>query len=134
MAKVLFEGDEAVATLAKMPHNGNNANAPNGAQLSPSQQKVILGIFPVTTTAGGDGFAFPNVCKVPAPPGPPVTSPFPSISMMAQANTGTCPKKVMVENKVPCTKATKIDKTSGDEPGVLKGTQSNENMGQAKFG
>ena len=42
-SKVEIEGDAAVAQLMRVRSNGTNANAPTGAQLSPSQTKVRIG-------------------------------------------------------------------------------------------
>ena len=40
-SKVKIEGAEIVTVLKPTKHNGSNANAPAGAQLAPSQTKVI---------------------------------------------------------------------------------------------
>ena len=42
VSKVLVEGSQIVTQLCATAHNGSNANAPAGAQLSPSQTKVIV--------------------------------------------------------------------------------------------
>jgi hypothetical protein len=39
--KVVVEGSEVVTHLAQTSHNGTNANAPCGAQVTPSQTKVL---------------------------------------------------------------------------------------------
>jgi len=39
--KVVIEGDPAVRVLDTTAHNGASANAPSGAQLAPSQAKVV---------------------------------------------------------------------------------------------
>ena len=56
-------------------------------------------MFPAATKAGGNGFAFPDTCKTPAPPAPPVPIPYPNTAMLNQANGGTCSKKVKILNQ-----------------------------------
>lgn len=90
-------------------------------------------MFPVCTRAGGQGFAFPDVCKVPAPPAPPVPTPFPNIAMLNQANAGTCSKKVKVMNQPVITKMSEVTRTMGDEAGVAGGVSSGTNMDKATF-
>ncbi len=41
--KVKFEGSNVVRALDMTAHNGSNANAPPGAQIAPSQMKVLVG-------------------------------------------------------------------------------------------
>ncbi len=90
-------------------------------------------MFPAATKGGGSGFAFPDTCKVPAPPAPPIPTPFPNMAMLNQANGGTCSKKVKILNQPVVTKATEIPRTSGDEAGVAGGVVSGMNMGPASF-
>lgn len=90
-------------------------------------------MFPLCTKAGGQAFAFPDVCKVPAPPSPPVPTPFPNLAMLATANGGTCSKKVKVQNQPVVTKASEIPRTQGDEAGVAGGVSSGTNMDKAAF-
>ncbi len=42
-SSVLFEGGDAVTVLAQTAHNGTNANAPLGTQVTPSQTTVVIG-------------------------------------------------------------------------------------------
>jgi hypothetical protein len=42
VSKVLVEGNEIVTHLCDTAHNGSNANAPRGKQLSPSQSQVLV--------------------------------------------------------------------------------------------
>ncbi|MCA9606402.1 MAG: DUF4150 domain-containing protein [Myxococcales bacterium] len=90
-------------------------------------------MFPASTKGGGQVFAFPDVCKVPAPPAPPIPTPFPNIGMCNQANGGTCSKKVKILNQPVITKASEITQTMGDEAGTLKGVSSGTNMDKATF-
>jgi hypothetical protein len=88
-------------------------------------------MFPATTTAGGICQAMPDVCKVPAPPAPPIPTPFPNIAQCAMA-TGTA-TKVLVMNMPALTESSKIPMSSGDEAGVAGGVVSGTNMGPVVF-
>lgn len=90
-------------------------------------------MFPASTKGGGQCFAFPDVCKVPAPPAPPIPTPFPNIGMLNQADGGTCSKKVKILNQPVITKASEIPSTMGDEAGTLKGVSSGTTMDKAVF-
>ena len=79
-------------------------------------------MLPASTKGGGQCFAFPDVCKVPAPPAPFVPAPFPNIAMSPQA-TG-CSTKVKIDGQPAIMKGTKIPMSSGDEPGTLGGMVS----------
>ena len=89
-------------------------------------------MFPASTNGGGQCMAFPDVCKVPAPPAPPIPTPFPNIGMCTQAKGSTCSKKVKIVNKKTFTKKTELSRSSGDEAGTLKGIISNKNMDVVK--
>ena len=49
-------------------------------------------MFPASTKMGGTCFAMPDVCKVPAPPAPPIPTPFPNTAQCMQANSGISTK------------------------------------------
>ena len=82
----------------------------------------------MTTKAGGQLAAFPDVCKVPAPPAPPVPTPFPNLAMCNTASSGTCTSKVKVENQPIITISTEFPRSQGDEAGVAGGVSSGTNM------
>lgn len=88
-------------------------------------------MFPAATKAGGTCAAFPDVCKVPAPPGPPVPTPFPNTAQCSSAKDTT--KKVKAGNKPLITTKSRISRSSGDEAGTLKGMVSSTNMDQVQF-
>jgi uncharacterized Zn-binding protein involved in type VI secretion len=76
---------------------------------------------PITTTAGGICFAFPNVCNTSTPAGL-VPIPYPSIGQLSDAG-GT--SKVLAGGKPVVRQADTIAKTSGDaagQAGVISGT------------
>ena len=87
-------------------------------------------MFPLTTKAGGQALAFPDVCKVPTPGGP-VPTPFPNIAMLNTASSGTCSSKVKVENQPVVTISSEIPRTQGDEAGTAGGVSSGTNMDKA---
>lgn len=90
-------------------------------------------MFPASTRGGGQVFAFPDTCKVPAPPAPPVPTPFPNTGMVNMANSGTCTQKVKIMNQPVVHKGTQIPQTSGDEAGVAGGVVSGTIKGPVAF-
>ena len=91
-------------------------------------------MFPMMTRGGGKCAAFPDVCKVPAPPAPlPIPTPFPNMGMMSSASAGSCSQKVKVLNKAPILKSSEISSSKGDEPGTLKGMVSMTVMEKVTF-
>jgi hypothetical protein len=88
-------------------------------------------MFPASTKGGGQCFAFPDVCKVPAPPAPPVPTPFPNIAQCADATK--CSEKVKILNKAVIHKGSEISRSSGDEAGTLKGIVSGTTQDKAVF-
>jgi hypothetical protein len=63
--------------------------------------------------------AFPDVCKVPAPPAPFIPTPFPNTGQCADASD--CTENVKILNKAVIHANSKISSTHGDEAGTLKG-------------
>jgi len=90
-------------------------------------------MFPASTKAGGQCVAFPDVCKVPAPPAPPIPTPFPNTAMVSNANGGTLSSKVKIDGQKAATTKTEITMSMGDEPGTLGGMISNRFKGPAQF-
>jgi len=88
-------------------------------------------MFPASTNGGGNCFAIPDVCKTPAPPGPPIPIPYPNTGMLNQAVSTSM--KVKICGKQAVTTKSKIPKTMGDEAGVAGGLISGMNMGPASF-
>jgi len=83
------------------------------------------------TIEKGQVFAMPDVCKTPAPPGPPVPIPYPNTGMNQMGNPTA--KKVMINGAPALTKASKIQPTNGDQAGVTQGLVSGKIMGPAEF-
>lgn len=80
----------------------------------------------MTTTDGGETFAFPNVCNTPSASGT-ITIPYPSTGGYDDADDDTVSTKVTVANKYVCTTDTEISSTSGDEAGTSGGVISGDN-------
>ncbi len=89
-------------------------------------------MFPAASKAGGQCFAFPDVCKTPAPPLPnPIPIPYPNLGMLAMAtNTSAKVKFVSME---AVTLKSKIPSSSGDEAGVAGGVKSGGNLQEVQF-
>lgn len=90
-------------------------------------------MFPASTKGGGQCLAFPDVCKVPAPPAPPIPTPFPNTAQCANASGSTVTKKVKILNKAVLHQGSEIPNSNGDEPGVLKGVVSNTVMDKTTY-
>jgi uncharacterized Zn-binding protein involved in type VI secretion len=80
---------------------------------------------------GGSLLAFPDVCKVPAPPGPPVPTPFPNTAMPQMASGAA--SKVLVCGMPALTTGSSIPSSNGDEAGTAGGVTSGNIMGKASF-
>jgi len=88
-------------------------------------------MMPASCKAGGTCFGFPDVCKVPAPPAPPIPTPFPNTGQVMQASKTS--KKVKITNKEAVTTKSHIPRSMGDEAGTLKGMVSSTNMDKITF-
>jgi len=81
--------------------------------------------------SGGMSTAFPDVCKTPAPPAPPVPIPYPNIGQASDTTGG--PTSVTTDGAMPMVKGAKYMKSSGDEAGVAGGVASSVNMSECEF-
>ena len=81
--------------------------------------------------SGGVTIAFPDVCKTPAPPAPPIPIPYPNIGQASDTVQG--PTTVTTDGQMPMVKGSKYVKSSGDEPGTIGGVMSNVNMQECEF-
>ena len=79
-------------------------------------------LFPGASKAGGTCMGAPDVCQVPAPPAPPVPTPFPNTAMVANATKTST--KVMFENKDAVMEMSEIPSSTGDEAGSVGGVVS----------
>jgi len=84
-----------------------------------------------STKGGGMCQATPDVCKVPAPPAPPIPTPFPNMGQLMQATDTS--KKVKFFSAEVVTVKSKIPMSQGDEAGVAGGVVSGKNMDAISF-
>jgi hypothetical protein len=91
----------------------------------------MVAIFPASSKGSGTCFAFPDVCKTPAPPAPFVPIPYPNSGMTNQAKKES--KKVKFSSKAALTKKSEVSRSMGDEAGTLKGLISAKNMDKVTY-
>lgn len=87
--------------------------------------------LPASTKGGGVAMAFPDVCKTPAPPAPPVPIPYPNIGQLSSASKTS--SKVKMSSKETVTTKSEIPNSNGDNAGVAGGVKSNVNMKKITF-
>jgi hypothetical protein len=85
----------------------------------------------VHAKSNGQSPVFPDVCKTPAPPAPPIPIPYPNVARSADASdTATTVKadgeRIMLKKSVFST-------SMGDEAGSIGGVVSNCTKGKAQF-
>lgn len=85
----------------------------------------------VNADSNGVTIAFPDVCKTPAPPAPPIPIPYPNIAKSSDTAQGT--KKVKADGKPICVKDSNFSMSTGDEAGSIGGVASNKIKGKAEF-
>jgi hypothetical protein len=83
--------------------------------------------------AGSNGvtIAFPDVCKTPAPPAPPIPIPYPNIAKSSDTAQGA--GTVACDGNPVCVKDSNFMVSTGDEAGSLFGVASNKIKGKAEF-
>ena len=85
----------------------------------------------VAPIQAGQAMCMPDVCKTPAPPGPPIPIPYVNTAMTTLANPTSL--KVLVSGCPALTKASKISMSMGDNTGVEGGVVSGSMMGECEF-
>jgi hypothetical protein len=76
--------------------------------------------------------AFPDVCKTPAPPAPPIPIPYPNVAQSADIADGTA--TVLCDGNPTCLKDSNFSSSTGDEAGTAGGgVVSNKTKGKAEF-
>jgi hypothetical protein len=85
----------------------------------------------VSTTAGGMCMAFPDVCKTPSPPLPPIPIPYPNNGMCNQATNFSMKVKICMKESL--TTKSKIPQSMGDEAGAAGGIVSGMIKGPVKY-
>lgn len=81
--------------------------------------------------SGGMSTVFPDVCKTPAPPAPPIPIPYPNIGQSSDTSGG--PTSVTTDGQMPMVKGAKYTRSSGDEAGTIGGVMSSVNMSECEF-
>ena len=81
--------------------------------------------------SGGFSMVFPDVCKTPAPPAPPIPIPYPNIGQASDTSQG--PSTVKTDGKMPMVKSAKYSRSSGDEAGTIGGMMSSVNMSECEY-
>jgi hypothetical protein len=95
---------------------------------------VTVGVnFMSVVHAGSNGItnAFPDVCKTPAPPAPPIPIPYPNIAKSSDTAKGA--STVKCDGNPVCVKDSNFMVSTGDEAGSLLGVASNKIKGKAEF-
>ena len=96
---------------------------------------VTVGVNNLTVVHKGSNgvtIAFPDVCKTPAPPAPPVPIPYPNIAKSSDTAKGS--KKVKCDGNPVCLKDSNFSLSTGDEAGSAGGgVASNKIKGKAEF-
>jgi Domain of unknown function (DUF4150) len=85
----------------------------------------------VNADTHGVSIAFPDVCKTPAPPAPPIPIPYPNIAKSDDTAQGT--KKVKADGQPICVKDSNFSMSTGDEAGSIGGVASSKIKGKAEF-
>lgn len=80
--------------------------------------------------SGGMSIVFPDVCKTPVGSAV-VPIPYPNIGQASDTSKG--PKSVTTDKKMPMVKGAQYSKSSGDEPGTMKGVISSDQKGVCEF-
>ena len=88
-------------------------------------------IFPASSKQSGQAFAVPDTCLTPAPPAPPVPTPYPNIAMLMQAVKFST--KVKLSGMAALNIQSEVPMTQGDEAGVNGGVMSGVNMNKMVF-
>ena len=81
--------------------------------------------------SGGMSLVFPDVCKTPAPPAPPIPIPYPNLGKSSDTSQGTT--TVEADGNMVMVKGAKYLMSSGDEPGSLGGVISNVFKQECEF-
>lgn len=85
----------------------------------------------VHAASNGVTLAFPDVCKTPAPPAPPIPIPYPNVAKSSDTAKGS--KKVKCDGQSICLKDSNFMMSTGDEAGVAMGIMSSKIKGKAEF-
>ena len=85
----------------------------------------------VHAASNGVATAFPDVCKTPAPPAPPIPIPYPNVAMSADTAQGS--SDVKCDGNPIMLQGSSFSKSTGDEAGVAGGVVSGQIKAKAEF-
>jgi uncharacterized Zn-binding protein involved in type VI secretion len=85
----------------------------------------------VHAASNGVATAFPDVCKTPAPPAPPVPIPYPNVAMSADTAQGS--SDVKCDGNPIMLQGSNFKMSTGDEAGVAGGVVSGQIKAKAEF-
>ncbi|AUX43427.1 hypothetical protein SOCE26_048750 [Sorangium cellulosum] len=85
----------------------------------------------VHASSNGIATAFPDVCKTPAPPAPPVPIPYPNIAQSSDTASGS--QDVKMDGNPIMLQGSNFSTSTGDEAGSLGGVVSSTTKGKAEF-
>lgn len=85
----------------------------------------------VHAASNGVATAFPDVCKTPAPPAPPVPIPYPNVAMSADTAQGSA--DVKCDGNPIMLQGSNFKMSTGDEAGVAGGVVSGQIKAKAEF-
>ena len=92
---------------------------------------VTVGVnFLSVVHAGSNGItiAFPDVCKTPSPPAPPIPIPYPNIAKSSDTAQGAT--KVKCDGNPVCVKDSNFSMSTGDEAGSRRRRRVEQDQGQ----
>ena len=81
--------------------------------------------------SGGMSMAFPDVCKTPAPPAPPIPIPYPNMGKASDTTGG--PTTVKTDGQMPMVKGATYMMSTGDEAGSIGGIMSSTFKGVCEY-
>lgn len=90
-------------------------------------------MFMSSMGSSGMCMAFPDVCKVPAPPAPFIPTPFPNMGQTSMTLPSGNSMKVLANMMPTCTIASQTSISQGDTAGTLFGMISNVMMGPVGY-
>src|SRR6185312_16860891 len=91
----------------------------------------VNGMSVVHADSSGISTAMPDVCLTPAPPAPPIPTPYPNVAQSSDTASGT--KNVKCDGNSICTKDSNFSTSTGDEAGSVGGVASGTTKGKAEF-
>jgi uncharacterized Zn-binding protein involved in type VI secretion len=81
--------------------------------------------------SNGVATAFPDVCKTPAPPAPPIPIPYPNVAMSKDTAQGS--QNVKVDGNPVMLQGSNFSMSTGDEAGSAGGVVSGQIKAKAEF-